>query len=116
LQEAIAELRRGVELSGGSPVYVASLAHACGLAGRADEARRLIDELQKLSQRKYVASVDIAAAFLGLGEKNQALTLLEKAVQERSPRLLFLGVDPRFDVLRSDARFQLLANRVVPSN
>jgi TolB-like protein/DNA-binding winged helix-turn-helix (wHTH) protein/Flp pilus assembly protein TadD len=116
LQEAIAELRRGVELSGGSPVYVASLAHACGLAGRADEARRLIDELQKLSQRKYVASVDIAAAFLGLGEKNQALTLLEKAVQERSPRLLFLGVDPRFDVLRSDARFQLLAKRVVPSN
>jgi TolB-like protein/DNA-binding winged helix-turn-helix (wHTH) protein/Tfp pilus assembly protein PilF len=114
-QEAIAELENGVILSNGSPVYVASLAHAYGVAARTGDTLRLIDELKSLSGRRYVASFDMAIAFLGLGDKNRALTSLEKAVEERSPRLLFLMVEPRFDVLRSSSRFQELARRVGPS-
>ena len=113
-QEAIAELERGVSLSGG-PVYMASLAHAYGVAGRTRDTLRLIGDLKKLSGSRYVASFDMAIAYLGLGDKNRALASLEKAVEERSPRLLFLMVEPRFDVLRSDPRFQALTRRVDPS-
>jgi TolB-like protein/DNA-binding winged helix-turn-helix (wHTH) protein/Tfp pilus assembly protein PilF len=107
-QEAIAELEKAVSLSGGSPVYIASLAHADGVAGRRDEAKKLFDELRNLSKRRYVSSYDLAIASLGIGQTDQAFTLLARAVEERSPRVAFLGVDPRFDSLRGDARFKKL--------
>ena len=111
-QEAITELEKAVSLSGGSPVYIASLAHAYGVAGRRGQAEKLFEELRKLSKQRYVSSYDLALASLGIGETDQAFTLLARAVEERSPRAAFLGVDPRFDGLRSDARFKELMIRI----
>jgi Flp pilus assembly protein TadD len=112
--EAIRELDRAVDLSGGSPVYVASLAHAYGVTGRRSEALRLIDDLKKLAKRRYVASFEMAIAWLGLGDNERALDSLETAFEDRSPRLLFLMVEPRFDPLRSHPRFQTLIQQVRP--
>lgn len=112
--EAITQLERAVTLSNGSPVYIASLAHAYGVSGRRGDSLRLIDELKKLALRRYVASFDMAIAWLCLGDNNRALASLEKALEERSPRLLFLRVEPRFDSLRSHSRFQALIKRVSP--
>ena len=103
-----------MDLSGGSPVYVASLAHAYGVTGRKSDALRLIDDLKKMASRRYVASFDMAIAWLGLGDDERALDSLERAVEDRSPRLLFLMVDPRFDPLRSNPRFQAMVKRVGP--
>src|SRR5262245_21897480 len=113
-REAISELERAVGLSGGSPVYLASLAHAYGVTGRRSDTLRLIDDLKKLASRRYVASFDMAIAWLGLGDNERALTALERAVEDRSPRLLFLMTEPRFDPLRSERRFQALIKRVGP--
>ncbi|HZQ50725.1 MAG TPA: winged helix-turn-helix domain-containing protein [Bryobacteraceae bacterium] len=110
--EAIAELERAVTLSGGSPVYRASLAHAYGVSGRRDEARKLFDDLRNLSKRRHVSSYDLALAALGVGAIDQSFSLLARAVDERSPRVAFLTVDPRFDGLRSDARFKALMVRI----
>jgi TolB-like protein/tetratricopeptide (TPR) repeat protein len=112
--EAITELERAVSMSGGSPVYVASLAHAYGVTGRRGDSLRLIDDLKELAGQRYVASFDMAIAWVGLGDHNRALALLKKAFEERSPRLLFLNVEPRFDPLRSHADFQALIKRVGP--
>jgi Flp pilus assembly protein TadD len=111
-QEAIAELERAVSLSGGSPVYLASLAHAYGAAGKRSQAQKLFNDLRSLSKQRYVSSYDLALASLGVGETDQAFALLAQAVEEHSPRAAFLGVDPRFDGLRSDARFKRLMLRV----
>jgi TolB-like protein/tetratricopeptide (TPR) repeat protein/DNA-binding winged helix-turn-helix (wHTH) protein len=110
--EAIAELEKAVSLSGGSPVYMASLVHAYGVAGRQSQAKKLFDDLRNLSKQRYVSSYDLALASLGIGETDQAFTLLARAVEERSPRAAFLGVDPRFDGLRNDARFKELMIRI----
>jgi TolB-like protein/DNA-binding winged helix-turn-helix (wHTH) protein/tetratricopeptide (TPR) repeat protein len=110
--EAIRELEKAVSLSGGSPVYVASLAHAYGVTGRRSDSLKLIDNLKELAGLRYVASFDMAIAWMGLSDNNRALASLEKALEERSPRLLFLRVEPRFDPLRSDARFQALIEKV----
>jgi len=112
--EAIAELERAVSLSSGSPVYIASLAHAYGVTGRRSDSLRLIDDLKNLARRRYVSSFDVAIAWLGLGDNNRALASLEKALEERSPRLLFLSVEPRFDPLRSHVRFQALMKSFGP--
>ncbi|HEY3936577.1 MAG TPA: tetratricopeptide repeat protein, partial [Bryobacteraceae bacterium] len=111
-REAITELERAVSLSGGSPIYMASLAHAYGVAGRRGQARTLFDELWKLSKQRFVSSYDLALASLGIGETDRTFALLARAVEERSPRVAFLGVDPRFDALRSDARFKQLMIRI----
>jgi tetratricopeptide (TPR) repeat protein len=111
-QEAIAELEKAVSLSGGSPVYIASLAHAYGVAGRRGQAKKLFDDLMKLSKQRYVSPYDLALASLGIGETDEAFTLLARAVEERSPRAAFLGVDPRFDGIRSDTRFKELMIRI----
>ena len=104
--EAIRELEKAVDLSGGSPVYLASLAHAYGVTGRKRDTARVIDQLQNLAGQRYVASFDMALAWLGLGDRERTLASLETSVEDRSPRLLFLSVEPRFDPLRSNARFQ----------
>lgn len=72
----------------------------------------MIDQLESLAGRRYVASFDMALAWLGMGDHDGTLRSLERSVEERSPRLLFLAVDPRFDPLRSNARFQALVGRV----
>jgi TolB-like protein/DNA-binding winged helix-turn-helix (wHTH) protein/Tfp pilus assembly protein PilF len=112
LQEAVAELERAVGLSGGSPVYLASLAHARGVAGRRDEARKLLEALKEIASRRFVSAYDLALVHMGLGEEADALALLGQAVEERAPRAAFLGVEPRFDGLRANARFKQLISRV----
>ena len=112
--EAIGELERAAGLSGGSPIYIASLAHAYGVTGRKSDALKLIGDLKKLASRRYVSPFDMAIAWLGLGDNEGALAAIEKAIEDRTPRLLFLMTDPRFDPLRSDRRFQALIKRVGP--
>ncbi len=112
--EAILEFEKAVNLSGGSPVYLASLAHAYGLTGRRSEAQKVLHELRSAAKHRYVSSYDLALAELGIGERDRALMLLAQAVEERCPRAAFLGVDPRFDGLRSDPRFKMLLARTGP--
>ncbi len=112
LKEAIAELETAATLSGGSPVYVASLAHAFAVAGRKQQALKLLDDLKELSGRRFVSSYDMALAVSGLGNKDQTLAWLQKAVEERSPRVLFVKLEPRFNALRSDSRFHDLVTRI----
>jgi tetratricopeptide (TPR) repeat protein len=110
--KAIDELKKAVSLSEGSSLYVSSLAHAYAIAGRRGEAEMLLQQMNERAQRNYVPSFDIAIIYAGLGQKDQALLWLEKGCQERSAWMVWLKVDPRFDFVRSDPRFQDLLRRV----
>ena len=112
LREAIAELESAVNLSGGSPVFRASLAHAYAVSGRRTQALKLVDDLNELRKQRYVSSYDMALAVSGLADKHQTLAWLQRAVEERSPRALFLKVEPRLSALRSDPGFQDLVRRL----
>jgi eukaryotic-like serine/threonine-protein kinase len=112
-EEAIAEIQKAVTLSAGSGVYyLAQLGNAYALSGKRGEALRILDELRKLSQHKYVSPTDFAIVYIGLGEKDQAFAWLERAYEERSGFLTELMVEPMFDSLRSDPRFQELLHRM----
>jgi TolB-like protein/DNA-binding winged helix-turn-helix (wHTH) protein/tetratricopeptide (TPR) repeat protein len=112
LKEATTELEQAVNLSGSGAIYLASLAHAYGVAGRRGDALKLIRKLERLAAGQHVSSYDMALAFVGVGEKDQAFSWLEKAASDHAARLIFLNVEPRFDSLRSDPRYAELMRRL----
>jgi tetratricopeptide (TPR) repeat protein len=112
LEEAIAEFERALALSGGSPPMIAALGHAQALAGRQDQARNILQQLEQLSRERYVSAVYPAAIHAALGDKDRAFDWLERAYEERADYMSYLKVDPTFDSLRSDPRFQELQRRV----
>jgi len=110
--EAVAQFQKGIELSGRGSNGIASLAHAYGLAGRRVEAHKILAELSARAKTKYVSSYQFAVIYLGLGQNERAIAALEGAYSERSTLLGYLKMDPRFDPLRSDTRFQSLLSRI----
>jgi tetratricopeptide (TPR) repeat protein len=110
--EAIAELRRTVELSDDAPKDVAALGHAYAVSGQRNEAHKALQKLEQLAKRRYVSNYGRALICAGLGENDRALAWLERAFQERSSWMVKLIVDPRLDPLRGDARFTDLMRRV----
>ena len=110
--EAIAELRKAVELPGSGPAQLGSLGYAYAVAGRRAEALEIVEKLKERSKKHYVPPATVSIVFSGLGEKDEALTWLEKANEERDPWVAQLKVQPMFDSLRPDPRFQDLLRRV----
>jgi serine/threonine protein kinase/tetratricopeptide (TPR) repeat protein len=109
---AITEGEKGVNLSGGSPLIRAALAHSYGKAGRAKEALEILVDLANFAQHKYVAPHFFAGIHIGLGENDRAVEYLEKSYEEHSHWLIYLHIDPSMDDLRNDPRFQNLLRRV----
>jgi serine/threonine-protein kinase len=110
--EAIVEHRAALALRGEEPESLANLAHACAIGGRQAEARALLERLLALRGERYVSPYWLAVVYVGLGETEAALRWLEEAAQERFDWMGALGVEPTFDPLRGEARFQELARQV----
>jgi TolB-like protein/Flp pilus assembly protein TadD/class 3 adenylate cyclase len=110
--EAIAELTKAKDLSHGNSEAIASVAYAAALSGDQAQARAVLAELQQLSAQRYIPPSNLALALLGVGEKEKALALLERAIQEHDVRLTQLKVDPRWNSLRSDLRFIDVLKRI----
>jgi TolB-like protein/DNA-binding SARP family transcriptional activator/Flp pilus assembly protein TadD len=110
--EAIASLRKAVELSGGLPFTQASLAHALAASGDRSAATELLSRLSAERAQRYVSAYDLAAVHAGLGDREQAMTLLTQAVSEGSAQVIHLAWDPRFAPLRQDRRFVAIERRL----
>ena len=96
------------------PWYWAECAVIYGGAGRKLEAQRALQRLLHL--RQPVSPTEIANAYMGLGDKEEAMNYLELAYAQHSGKLTALKVDPVYDPLREDARFQELLQRVGLAN
>ncbi len=111
-EEAISHLRTALALSPEDNESAASLAHAYGLAGRHAEAREILAQLENRKETSYVPPYWIAVVCLGLGLHDETLHHLERAYEDRFDWLTDLGVEPMFDPLRPDPRFQDLLHRI----
>lgn len=72
----------------------------------------MLDFLLQRSQEQFVSPAMIAYVYLGLGDKETALDLLEETFEEKGGRLIYLQVDPWLDSLRDEPRFQELVRRM----
>ena len=114
LDDAIAAFQRGWELSGHAPTMTMLLAHAYAVKGDAAEARKLLHELEALTQKPdapYIPSLYMASVYTGLGDLDRAFAYLDKAADERCEYLIYLQREPMADPLRPDARFESFLTR-----
>jgi len=87
------------------------LARAYLNSGNIGKARIVVRNLKELSKTHYVSANAMALAYLGLNDKERAIEWLQRAYEERSLRPDFMRVDPAYDNVRSDPRFQELMRR-----
>src|ERR1044071_7287472 len=88
---------------------LAGLAYAYAMAGNKTE---LQDALERLKHHPGHAFYGLAQVYVALGDKDRALSLLEKAYAERSNRMNYLKVDPTLDPLRQEPRFKQLMRKM----
>jgi len=111
-EEAIEQVEEAVKLSHETTVSLATLAQAFAAAGRIADAKKMLDKLLTRGTEQYVPSYWIALVYTSMGNKDDAMKYLERAFIERSSWLVWANVEPRFDSLRSDARFASLLARI----
>ena len=108
-QEAISEMQKARER--GSD-YLAGLGYVYAMAGRRTEALKTLDDLKRLAEKQYIPPYHFAWVYTGLGDKDEAITLLQKTYDEHTQHVVDFKTVPIFDRLRTDARFQELVQRV----
>jgi DNA-binding winged helix-turn-helix (wHTH) protein/Tfp pilus assembly protein PilF len=110
--DALAAFRRVEEGLHEWPVSVAARGFIAGVAGRTDEARAVLAELERLAGKKFVTSYGVALVHAGLRDNDAAFAWLNHSFYERSHWLVWLRLDPRWHGLRSDERFADLVGRM----
>jgi tetratricopeptide (TPR) repeat protein len=112
IKEAIVEFQNALDNWKDNSLPLAGLGHAYGISGKKKEAQEILERLLAMSKRKYVPAYDIAAVYVGLGEKDRTFEWLAKAFEERSGFLVYIKCDRRFEGLRSDPRYEALLKRI----
>ena len=110
--ESAAAFQRAIQLSPQSPKMHAALARTLALAGKRDDATRILAELRDLAEKRYVSPSDLASLHFALDERDTGFQWLAKAFRDRSFEVMCIKVDPRFDPVREDARFAPLVSQL----
>lgn len=109
-QQAIDEHRKAIAIEGETTSGRCYLGYALASAGRRREAMEIVNSLT--STNEYVSPTEFAGLYALLGDREEALALLEKAYAEHDLQLQNLKIDTHLDPLHSDPRFQELVRRV----
>ena len=87
-------------------------AYVYGRASQPVPARRALANLQQLNRHHPIDPLAFVGPYIGLGDNDQAFAWIDKSVAAHSPGLTALKVDPVYDPLRSDSRFQPVLRRI----
>lgn len=110
--KAIAAFQRAVELEGGHSLPVSALGYTYAIAGRPDDARQILSDLEILSRDIYVSPYHIATVYAGLNEPDLMFYWLERAYEVRARSLAWLHVSKEMQAFHEDARFQDILKRI----
>ena len=112
-KEAIASLRRGIADYGETSASLAFLAYALGKSGQRTEALQIIAKLTDRAQHNHVSGYQIAIAHVAVGNNDQAIQWLQRAVEQRTQiSSLNRGAEVWLKPLHPDPRYQELRRRV----
>jgi adenylate cyclase len=108
---AIAEFQRSKIMVAGA-WYQGLLGYAYAISGNRPKAEEILRQLEEMAKRQYVSSTAFAMIYVGLGEKQKALNWLEKSYEDQESACWYLTVEPIYDSVRSEPRFQALVQKV----
>jgi TolB-like protein/Tfp pilus assembly protein PilF len=111
-EEAIESQRKAVARSGGAPLQLGWLGLALGQAGKAAEARAVLDQLHELAKTKHVPPSSFGWTYFGLGELDEAFVWLDRAVDGRDHMMIPIKCYPFFDTIRDDPRYLSLLRKM----
>lgn len=109
-EQAIEEYRKAYDADEDISWRRIIMGYALAKSGRRREAQAVLDELK--TTKKYVSPTELAILYVGLGDKEAAIASLERAYAAHDLQLQYLKVDPHYDSLRPEPRFQDLLRRV----
>ena len=112
-EEAETELRKALGRGGpGVSQSLGMLGFVLSRTGRPDEAREILRDLRRPEKQKYAPAYIEALVLIGLGENDEALTMLERSAEEHYPWAIHYNVEPALDPLRAEPRFKALLQRL----
>jgi len=110
--ESGAAFQRAVHLSPQTPRMHGALGRTFALSGRKPQALEVLQKLEAYARERYVSPLEFAWIQFALGETDLGFRWMQKALDDRSFDLISIKVDPRFDPLKDDRRFQAIASRM----
>lgn len=110
--KAVSEAKKAEQFSGGNSEAASLAGYALAKNGRRDEATAMLEELKSKANQRYVPAYNVAMIDNGVGEREAALSNLEKAFNERDARMILLKVEPKWNDLRNEPRFADLMRRM----
>ena len=110
--DALPELQRAHELSGGIPFTLGFLAFASGRAGQRERARELLESALRAAATGYVPPSTFAFGCAGLGQWDAAFEWLNRAVDGRDPLIMPVKSFSFLDPVRNDPRYRTLLQRM----
>jgi TolB-like protein/Flp pilus assembly protein TadD len=111
VDDALRALAEASRLSNGNAKPVSVSAFTLAASGRVDDARDTLRGLERLAQQRYVPPCALALVCAGLDEQDKALDYLESALAVRDVHLIYVPLDPKWNALRGNRRFQQLLQR-----
>tara|TARA_R110002049_G_scaffold23726_2_gene84083 strand:+ start:1504 stop:3405 length:1902 start_codon:yes stop_codon:yes gene_type:complete len=107
---AVGSFSTAARLMGGAPVAISDVGVALARAGREKEAREIIAELE--AAEGYVSAPLMAQIYANLGDADAAFRLLEQGLEDSDRGVVFLKINPLYDPIRNDPRFDGLLERL----
>ena len=111
LTDATAEYQKSFE-SNNDPFSLAMLGQACARQGKTDEARKVLARLREQAKSQYVSPYAFAVVLTALGDKAHAIDELEHGYDDTGFYISLIKVDPLFDDLRGQPRFEALVQKI----
>lgn len=105
-------LKKGMQLAPKDSQFLGEMGRTLGLSGNKAGALSVLKELDQLIGETYVSPFQSALIHLALGDRDRGFQLLDKAAEERCLDLTCIAVDPRLDIVGSDARFESLVAKL----
>src|SRR5262249_2450478 len=112
---AIAEFQRSKTNVAGA-WYQGLLGYAYAISGDRPRAEQILRELEEMAKRQYVNTTAFATIYVGLGEKQKALDWLDKSHEDQESACWYLRVDPVYDSVRNEPRFQTPLTKIFGSS
>ncbi len=103
--ESVAAFQRAIQLSPPSPRILGALGRAFAMAGKEEEALRILRELRGLAKKRYISPFELSLIHFALGQVDHGFEWLTKTYQDRCVELMSIRVDPRFESVADDPRF-----------